>query len=116
MNELDQEENLLRRQFKIDKQLEHYYDALVKLVELFKLDKNEGLGFESIEDYVEKYNLFNEALKLRTLSKDMKLKLTNAWAIKMRDNGHQLQAALLFHLSKDYQTGSELFYSRFVQY
>ena len=37
MNELDQEENDLRRKFKIDRQLEHYFDALVKLIELFKL-------------------------------------------------------------------------------
>ena len=71
-----------------------------------------NLGVDSIEQYVEKYNLFNEAVKLRSLSRDMKQKLTAAWAVKMRDNGHQLQAALLYHLASDYSAGSELFYSR----
>lgn len=37
LNELDQEENDLRRKFKIDRQLEHFFNALVKLIELFKL-------------------------------------------------------------------------------
>ena len=37
LNALDQEENLLRRKFRIDFQLGDYYDGLLKLIELFKL-------------------------------------------------------------------------------
>ena len=58
--------------FKIDYQLEFYFDALVLLIELFKLGKADGLGFESVEEYVQKYDLFSQAMKLRSLSRDMK--------------------------------------------
>ena len=106
LNKLDQEENLLRRKFQIDFQLGDYYDGLLKLIELFKLKQGnhqklffiltkitgslaENLGFESIEEYVRKYNLFNRAMKLRTLSRDMRVELASAWAEILEETGHQ---------------------------
>ena len=115
LNALDQEENLLRRKFRIDFQLGDYYDGLLKLIELFKLkqgwsqfnfsQKNvifiaENLGFDSIEEYVRKYNLFNRAMKLRTLSRDMRVELASAWAEILEETGHQarfLNANILIH-------------------
>ena len=45
LNELDQEENLLRRKYKIDFQLGDYYDGLLKLIELFKLKQGKMCYF-----------------------------------------------------------------------
>ena len=72
-----------------------YFDALIKLVDLFKSNRADNLGFESIEEFVEKYDLFNQAVKLETLSREMRQKLISSWADKMHSAGHQLQAALL---------------------
>ena len=107
LNALDQEENLLRRKFQIDFQLGDYYDGLLKLIELFKLKQGqfhffyqkkhfflflaENLGFDSIEEYVRKYNLFNRAMKLRTLSRDMRVELASAWAEILEETGHQVR-------------------------
>ena len=106
LNALDQEENLLRRKFQIDFQLGDYYDGLLRLIELFKLKQGqsqiffrkkkrfflaENLGFDSIEEYVRKYNLFNRAMKLRTLSRDMRVELASAWAEILEETGHQVR-------------------------
>lgn len=45
LNKLDQEENLLRRKFQIDFQLGHYYDGLLKLIELFKLKQGTSKNY-----------------------------------------------------------------------
>ena len=42
-----------------------------------------------MEEYVRKYNLFNKAMKLRTLSRDMRVELANSWAEILEDTGHQ---------------------------
>ena len=51
----------------------------------------ENLGFDSIEEYVRKYNLFNRAMKLRTLSRDMRVELASAWAEILEETGHQVR-------------------------
>ena len=54
----------------------------------------ENLGFDSIEDYVRKYNLFNRAMKLRTLSRDMRVELASAWAEILEETGHQARFSI----------------------
>ena len=44
LNDLNQEENDNRRKFKIDFQLEHYKDAMARLVDLFKVNQGNLLS------------------------------------------------------------------------
>ena len=61
---------------------------------------------------MKKYDLFNEAMKLRTLSRDMRLTLAASWAQILEAQGHQLQAAILYQQGKVFSKGAELFHAR----
>ena len=51
-------------------------------------------------------------MKLRTLSSEMRRSLAGAWGQQLEDQGHQLQAALLYHQAKNQSKESSLFFSR----
>lgn len=100
LNKLDKiEENL--RQYVILDQLECYSEALLQLIHLHGLKDDVDRNIPTVEDYTKKHNLFNFVIRLPTLSKQFKRDVCRAWADKLRDNSHELQAAILYKQSGD---------------
>ena len=100
LNKLDKLEENFRKYVILD-QLECYSEALLQLIHLHNLKDDVERNIPTVEDYVNRHNLFNFVIRLPNLSKQFKKDVCRAWADKMKDSSHDLQAAILYKQSGD---------------